>query len=421
GSNVDSSCVLRESRRRKTVWQAWQKKALLSAFCKNQYPSFWDRQELARQIQLPASRIRVWFQNQRSRTGVARHGPKRSSRGSIPLASQQLEEGFGSRSQGSSMPSDSRRPRTRLNLQQRRILVQAFERNPLPGFATREQLGQRTGLNEDTIHIWFQNRRARQARAPDQDVPASQVQDVATGGLSGKDEAAPDNLLLMAAAGGVGMENSSSSDQPHFHEESQHPQVALPEGRGQSQTATQAYEPGTLELLLDELLEEDQVECDRPFPVDLDGNPGSQQPQVAQPEGQGQEQALTQGCNTGPLELFLDQLLMEVRVETHKKTKGYMLSSANTGSSSPSEFLLLLRESQLPQWAQPEGQGQEQALTQGCNTGPLELFLDQLLMEVRVETHSPGPVHLEGGGQQMDATPELPLSQEEYEALLDIL
>lgn len=133
--------------------------------------------------------------------------------------------------------------------------MQAFERNPLPGFATREQLGQRTGLNEDTIHIWFQNRRARQAHAPDQDVPASQVQDVATGGLSGKDEAAPDNLLLMAAARGVGMENSSSSDQPHFHEESQHPQVALPEGRGQSQTATQAYEAGPLELLLDKLLE----------------------------------------------------------------------------------------------------------------------------------------------------------------------
>jgi len=268
GSNVDSSCVLRESRCRKTVWQAWQKKALLLAVSKNQYTSFWDRQELARQILLPASRIRVWFQNRRSRTGEVRHGPKRSSRACIPLASQQLEEGFGSRSQGSSMPSDIRRPRTRLNLQQRRMLVQAFERNPLPGFATREQLGQRTGFSEDTIHKWFQNRRAGQARAPDQDVPASQVQDVATGGLSGRDEIEPDNLLPIAAAGGVGMENSSSSDQPHFHKESQQPQLALSEGRGQSQTATQAYEAGPLELLLDELLEGDQVEGDRPFPVD---------------------------------------------------------------------------------------------------------------------------------------------------------
>jgi len=78
------------------------------------------------------------------------------------------------------------------------------------------------------------------------------------------------------------MENSSSSDQPHFHEESQHPQVALPEVRGQSQTATQAYKPGTLELLLDELLEEDQVVGDRPFPVDLDGNPGGKEHGVVQ-------------------------------------------------------------------------------------------------------------------------------------------
>jgi len=100
---------------------------------------------------------------------------------------------------------------------------------------------------------------------------------VATGGLSGRDEAAQDNLLPMAAAGGVGMENSSSSDQPHFHKESQQPQLALPEGRGQSQTATQAYEAGPLELLLDKLLEEDQVEGDRPFPVDLDGNSGGRE------------------------------------------------------------------------------------------------------------------------------------------------
>jgi len=181
---------------------------------------------MARQIKRPASRIRVWFQSRRSRTGEVRHGPKRSSGGSILLASQQLEEGFGSRSQGSSMRSDSRKPRTRLTLQKRRILLQAFERNPLSGFATREQLGQRTGLSEDTIHIWCQNGRARQARPPDQDVPVSQVQDVETGDLTGGHEAAQDNLFPMAAAGGVGMENSSSSDQQHFHKESQQPQVA---------------------------------------------------------------------------------------------------------------------------------------------------------------------------------------------------
>lgn len=388
GSNVDGSCVPRESRRRKTVWQAWQKEALLSAFAKNQYPSFWDRQELARQIELPESRIRVWFQNRRNRTGELRHAPIRSSRGSSAPASQHLQEGFGSRTQGRGMPSDSRRPRTRLNLQQRRILVQAFETNPLPGFATREELGQRTGLPEDTIHIWFQNRRARQPRAQDQGVPASQVQDVAAGGLGGRDpEAAQDTLFPLAAAGGECMEISSSSEQPNFYKGSQQPQVAQSEGPGRAETATRASSTGPLELLLDQLLEEDQVEDHEPVPVDLDGSSGGKEHERVQ-------------------ETFLQLAAQDcVAMET-------------SSSSDPSTFC---RESQLPQWAQPEGPGQAQALTQASNPGPLELLLDQLLMEVQGETHGPGPVHLEGAGQQMDTTPELPLTQEEYEALLDIL
>lgn len=388
GSNANGIRVPQEPRRRKTVWQAWQKKALLSAFATNQYPSFRDRQELARQIELPESRVRVWFQNRRSRTGELRHAPNRSSRGPSLPPSQQLQEGFGSRTQRRSMPSDRRRPRTRLNLEQRRILVQAFETNPLPGFATREELGQRTGLPEDTIHIWFQNRRARQPRAQDQDVPASQVQAVAAGGLGGRDpEAAQDTLLALSATGGAGMENSSSSDQPNFYKGSQQPQVAQPEGPGQAETATRASSTGPPELRLDQLLEEDQVEDQEPVPVDLDGSSRGQGPERVQ-------------------ETFL-QLAAQDRV-----------AMETSSSSDPSTFC---RESQLPQWAQPEGPGQAQPLTPASNTGPLELFLDQLLMEVQGETHGPGPVHLEGAGQQMDTTAELPLTQEEYEALLDIL
>lgn len=175
---------------------------------------------------------------------------------------------------------------------------------------------------------------------------------MATGGLSGRDEAAQDNLLSMAISGGVGMENSSSSDQPYFHKESQQPQMALPEGRGQSQTATQAYEAGPLELLLDELLEEDQVEGGRPFPVDLDGNSGGKEHE------------------------FVQETILQLAVTD-------CVSKESSSYSDPTNFF---RESQLPQWAQPEGQGQEQALTQGCNRGPLELFLDQLLMEVRTSS-----------------------------------
>lgn len=52
-SNVDGSCMLQESWHRRTVWQECQKRGLLSVFTKNQYLSFWDRQELARKIELP--------------------------------------------------------------------------------------------------------------------------------------------------------------------------------------------------------------------------------------------------------------------------------------------------------------------------------------------------------------------------------
>lgn len=267
--------------------------------------------------------------------------------------------------------------------------MQAFERNPLPGFATREELVQRTGLPEDTIHIWFQNRRARQPRAQDQDVPASQVQHVAAaGGLGGREgEAAQDTLLPLAAAGGSGMENSSSSDQPNFYKGSQPPQVAQPEGPGQAETSTPASSPGPLELLLDQLLEEGQVDDHEPVPVDLDGSSGGKEHERVQ-------------------ETFL-----QLAAQDH-------VAMETSSSSDPSTFC---RESQLSQWAQPEGPGQAQALTPASNTGPLELLLDQLLMEVQGETHDPGPVHLEGAGQQMDTPAELPLTQEEYEALLDIL
>jgi len=102
------------------------------------------------------------------------------------------------------------------------------------------------------------------------------------------------------------------------------------------------------------------VEGDRPFPVDLDGNSGGK-------EHEDDQETILQLAATD------------------------CVSKESPSYSDPTNFS---RESQLPQWIQPEGQGQKQALTQGCNTGHLELFLDQLLMEVRVETHSPGPVHL---------------------------
>ncbi|XP_051032242.1 double homeobox protein 4C-like [Phodopus roborovskii] len=179
-SSVGNSPVARESRasrRRKIIWNGMQKEALVRAFAKSPYPSFRAREQLAREIGLPESRVRVWFQNRRSRTGLVRQGPKPSTALSVAEPLQPHEES-GARLQGRrSNPSGRRRLRTRLSSTQLIILRQAFERQPYPGFAVREELAQRTGLPEDTIHIWFQNRRARhraagKARVPGQDSPS---------------------------------------------------------------------------------------------------------------------------------------------------------------------------------------------------------------------------------------------------------
>ena len=55
------------------------------------------------------------------------------------------------------------------------------------------------------------------------------------------------------------------------------------------------------------------------------------------------------------------------------------------------------------------------------NTDPLELFLDQLLTEVQLEEQGPAPVNVEETWEQMDTTPDLPLTSEEYQTLLDML
>ncbi|XP_070216130.1 double homeobox protein 4-like protein 4 [Bos mutus] len=53
------------------------------------------------------------------------------------------------------------RKRTVISPSQRRILVQASTRDHFLGIATREELARQTGIPESRIQIWFQNRRAR--------------------------------------------------------------------------------------------------------------------------------------------------------------------------------------------------------------------------------------------------------------------
>ncbi|CAF3406138.1 unnamed protein product [Rotaria sp. Silwood1] len=56
----------RKPRRKLTDWQIWH---LRQTYAKNRYPSPYEQEQLAVQLLLPLSSIRIWFQNHRARSG----------------------------------------------------------------------------------------------------------------------------------------------------------------------------------------------------------------------------------------------------------------------------------------------------------------------------------------------------------------
>ncbi|XP_060005472.1 double homeobox protein 4C-like [Lagenorhynchus albirostris] len=139
----------RPSRRRRLVLSLSQKDTLQALFQQNPYPGITTREWLARELDIPESRIQVWFQNQRRRR-------LKQSR----LLSENAFKG-GQSQPLRPPPPEARRKRTFISPSQTRVLMQAFERDRFPSIAAREELAHQTGIPEPRIQIWFQNRRAR--------------------------------------------------------------------------------------------------------------------------------------------------------------------------------------------------------------------------------------------------------------------
>ncbi|XP_044114303.1 double homeobox protein 1-like [Neovison vison] len=136
------------SRWRRLLLRPWQKEALQALFQQNRYPGITTRERLARELDIPESRIQVWFQNERTRQLRQSRLASANSQGEGPSCGQE-------------QPPEDRRKRTAISPSQTSLLLQAFEKNPFPSISTREQLARLTGLPECRIQVWFQNRRAR--------------------------------------------------------------------------------------------------------------------------------------------------------------------------------------------------------------------------------------------------------------------
>lgn len=104
------------------------------------------------------------------------------------------------------MSSSSSKKRTRASPEQLAILEETFQNNTSPNSKMRELLGEKLGMNERSIQIWFQNRRAKvklmqkRAQSPHDPHAAMRQQSMfaATYGIFGN-----------AAAGGVGASSAN--------------------------------------------------------------------------------------------------------------------------------------------------------------------------------------------------------------------
>lgn len=65
--------------------------------------------------------------------------------------------------------ASGKRPRTFISKEQADVMVDEFEKNPIPNKELRQKLAERLNLSSRVIQVWFQNRRAKLKRKPGSD------------------------------------------------------------------------------------------------------------------------------------------------------------------------------------------------------------------------------------------------------------
>ncbi|KAM6156477.1 double homeobox protein 4 [Erethizon dorsatum] len=127
-----------------------QKDILNEWFEKNPYPGTGARDYLAKVIGISEFQVLTWFQNQRTR---CRQWEYKCNFGKYQT---QVQDKPQFKHEG----KEARQIWTNFMRSQIKTLMQAFDKNHFPGFATGEELAKQTAIPEKIVMTWFRNQRA---------------------------------------------------------------------------------------------------------------------------------------------------------------------------------------------------------------------------------------------------------------------
>ncbi|KAJ6661624.1 hypothetical protein lerEdw1_013863 [Lerista edwardsae] len=102
-----------------------------------------------------------------------------------------------------------RRKRTIYTKDQVDLLIKTFQEHRYPSFFLREKLAERTGIEEARLHVWFQNRRARQPKTTSASSDACNTQTVHARNPCPQDQ--PEEMQSNATAPAPNLVNNASS------------------------------------------------------------------------------------------------------------------------------------------------------------------------------------------------------------------